>query len=640
MSPLPQIKDTWQEQRLTTGRIIACGVMALLLISLVIYRLAELQIVNYEYYSAQSQGNRIRVKPVPPPRGLIYDRNGAVLAENLPAWHLDITAEQVEDLEDTIARLVEAGLIDADKAEDKVKLVRSRRRFEPVAVRQQLSDEEVARFAVLQPYFPGVEVSAGLARNYPNGTTAAHALGYMGAMNVDDKERLDPAAYAGTSAIGKIALERSYEDELHGEPGYKDTLVNVHGRVIQILESELAVPGNDLILTLELQSQLAAEAALKGYRGGAVAIDPNNGEVLVFASSPPFDPNSFTGGISTIEYRALQQDHDQPLFNRALRGRYPPGSTIKPILGLTAMHHGTTPATHKMFCRGWYSLPGKEHRYRDWKPEGHGLIDMHDAVAQSCDTYFYELAVDLGIDQMEASLKRFGLGSKTGIDIGGESDGLVPGKDWKKTNFSKRENQIWFPGETVIAGIGQGYMLTTPLQLAEATATIAARGERFQPMLVKAVRNPVSGETLVKDPVAKESIDDVSDAVWQYTIDAMRGVITDPKGTARAIGNRAPFPIAGKSGTAQVFSVGQDEEYNEEEIAERMRDHALFVAFAPVDNPQIAVAVIVENGGSGSGVAAPIARKIIDTYLSGLEVADEEPAEPTVAANNTPEGAQ
>jgi len=626
MSPLPQIKDTWQEQRLTTVRIIACSVMMLLLISLVITRLAQLQVSGYEYYSAQSQGNRIRVRPVPPPRGLIYDRNGAVLAENLPAWHLEITAEQIDDLDDTLQRLAAAGLLETEAVETTAELVRSRRRFDAVAIRRQLSDEEVARFAVLQPYFPGVEIRAGLARNYPNGNTAAHALGYMGAMNVDDKERLDPAAYAGTSYIGKIAIERSYEMELHGQPGHNDTLVNAHGRVIQVLQSERSVPGQDLVLTLDLPSQQAAELALAGKRGAAVALDPNNGEVLVFASSPPFDPNSFTGGISTTEYRALQMDHDQPLFNRALRGRYPPGSTIKPILGLAAMHKGTTPHNHKMFCRGYYSLPGKTHRYRDWKPEGHGMVDMEQAIAQSCDTYFYELAVDLGIDEIEQTFRMFGLGERTGIDIGGESPGLVPGKAWKKANFRNKGDQVWFPGETVITGIGQGYLLSTPLQLAEATAVVAARGERYQPMLVKAVRDPVTGTSVMREPLPKAPLEGISDANWQLTIDAMREVVSGTRGTARALNAGAKFPIAGKSGTAQVFSVGQDEEYDEEEIAERMRDHALFVAFAPVDDPQIAVAVIVENGGSGSGVAAPVARVIIDTYLSG--VATQEPEKP------------
>jgi len=616
MSQRPQIKDHWQEQRLTTGRIIACCIMALMLTGLVVTQLIKLQVSGYEYYSAQSQGNRIRVKPVPPPRGLIYDRNGNILAENLPTWQLVITAEQLDDVGDTVERLSEKGLVAAEDIEKTIQLVQSRRRFEPVTIRQQLSDTDVARFAVVQPYFPGVEIRAGLARNYPNGNIASHALGYMGAMNTEDKERLDAAAYAGTSYIGKIALERSYEEELHGRPGHNDTLVNAHGRVIQILQSEMSVPGKDLTLTIDLPAQQAAEKALEGNRGAVVAMDPNNGEVLVFASGPAFDPNSFTGGISTTEYRALQNDNNQPLFNRGLRGRYPPGSTIKPILGLAALRHNTVTPGHKMFCRGYYSLPGKTHRYRDWKPEGHGMIDLREAVSQSCDTYFYELAVDLGIDNIEAALRDFGLGEVTGIDIGGESKGLVPGKAWKKANFRKPGDQVWFPGETVITGIGQGYLLATPLQLAEATAILASRGQRFQPILVKSIHDPISNETTEQPHIQKDNLEGIDPRLWDTAIDSMAAVIYGERGTARAVGKGAPYRIAGKSGTAQVFSVPQDEEYDEEEIAERMRDHALFIAFAPIENPKIAVAVVVENGRSGSSVAGPIARRVIDAYLA------------------------
>jgi len=623
MSPISRLKDHWQEQRLTGVRIIACGVMAVLLISLVVAQLINLQFVRYEYYSAQSQGNRIKVKPIAPTRGLIYDRNGNILAQNLPAWLLSITPEQVPDIDSTLAGLVENGLLPGNKLEETRDLVNRRRRFESITIREKLTDEDVARFAVLRPYFPGVEVTAGLARHYPQGATAAHALGYMGAISSDDKERIDSSAYAGTSYIGKTAIERSYEDSLHGTPGQTDTLVNVHGRVIQSLENTLSVPGKDLILTLDLPAQLAAEAALEGRRGAVVAIDPNNGEVLVFASAPSYDPNAFIGGISTADYRLLQDDHDQPLFNRALRGRYPPGSTIKPMLALAAMDAGTTKANHKMFCRGWYSLPGKTHRYRDWKPEGHGLIDMHDAVAQSCDTYFYDLAIELDIDNIERSLKEFGLGSKTGIDIGGEVSGLVPGREWKRNNFRQRDDQTWFPGETVITGIGQGYLLATPLQLAEATAAMAAKGTRFQPQLVKAMQDSVSGEMTILNPVPAAPIEGIADRYWTEAIRQMRGVIKDKDGTGRALGYRAKFSIAGKSGTAQVFSVAQDDEYDEEEIEERMRDHALFIAFAPIEEPKIAVAVVVENGGSGSTIAGPIAKQVMEAYLLKEESSEQ-----------------
>ncbi len=615
MSPIGQLKDHWREQQLTTWRIIACGVMALMLISIVIAQLINLQLLRYEYYSSQSQGNRIRVNALPPTRGLIFDRNGEILAENLPAWHLDITAEQIPDMDDTLMRLVAEGLLREDQFADAKEAIRAKRSFEPVAIRQRLTDAEVAKFAVLRPYFPGVEIRAGLARHYPNGPVAAHALGYMGALTQDDVERLDPGAYAGTAYTGKTAIERSYEDELHGTPGRSEELVNVHGRVIQTLDSELSSPGKDLVLTLDLPAQLAAEQALEGRRGAVVALDPNNGEVLVFASAPSFDPNLFTGGISKENYRSLQDDHDQPLFNRGLRGRYPPGSTIKPMLGLAALHNGHTSEEHTMFCRGYYSLPGKTHRYRDWKPEGHGKIDMHDAIAQSCDTYFYELAIEMDIDTIADSLKQFGLGAPTGVDIGGEVNGIVPSPEWKRNNFKNPGDKVWFPGETVITGIGQGYLLATPLQLAEATAALASRGKRFQPILVKSIKDPVTGQLNDRPHIEKRAIEGISGKDWEEIVQAMVGVIKDAKGTARAIGYSAPYSIAGKSGTAQVFSVPQDEEYDEEEVAERMRDHALFIAFAPVENPQIAVAVIVENGGSGSGVAAPIARSVMDAYL-------------------------
>ena len=609
-----QIKDHWREKRLFTNRVIACAVIAVILSGLVITRLVVLQLVDADYYAAQSQGNRIRVEPLPPTRGLIYDRNEKVLAENTPVYQLELTPEQVPDLEDTLTRLQNRGLIKPDDMPRIRSRIDSKRRFDSIPILQRMTDEDVARFAVLRPYFPGVEIRARLARYYPYGEVAAHALGYVGGLSAEDLQVVDPAAYAGTSYIGKVSLERSYEAELHGDAGHQDVLVNVHGRNMQILDTELSSPGRDLILSLDVESQLAAEEALQGRRGAVVAIDPANGEIIVFASAPSFNPNAFIAGLSREEFRSLQGDVNQPLFNRALRGKYPPGSTIKPILALAGLEANAINVAAPKVCRGFYTLPGRSHRYRDWKPQGHGLVDMHDAIAQSCDTYFYEMAVDMGIDKMASTLEQFGLGDPTGIDISPESGGLVPSKDWKRRNFSNREDQIWFPGETVITGIGQGYMLATPLQLAHATATIAARGERYQPSLVKAIRDPVSGAVAVRKPRPLPGVQTRTE-FWDGIINAMEGVMNDPKGTARVAGMNAPWRIAGKSGTAQVFSVGQDETYDEEELAERMRDHALFVAFAPVENPQIAVAVIVENGGSGSGVAAPIARQVLDTYL-------------------------
>jgi len=609
-----QLKDHWREQRLFNGRIIACAVIAILLTSTVATRLVILQFANADYYAAQSQGNRIRVQPLPPTRGLIYDRNNQILAENTPSYQLELTPEQIPNMDNTLLGLQDAGLIkEEDMARVRTRIAR-KRRFDSIPIMQRMTDEDVARFAVLRPYFPGVEIRARLARHYPYGKVASHAIGYVGGLSADDLNKVDPAAYAGTSYIGKGSLERSYESELHGAAGHQDVLVNVHGREMQILDTALAVPGRDLILSIDMKSQLAAEAGLAGRRGAVVAIDPNNGEIIVFASAPGYDPNGFIAGLSNEEFRTLQGDPDQPLFNRALRGKYPPGSTIKPILALGALQTDAIDAQTKKVCRGFFRLPGSTHRYRDWKPEGHGLVDMHDAVAQSCDTYFYELAMEMGIDNISASLNEFGLGDATGVDITPESGGLVPSRDWKRRNFAKREDQIWFPGETVITGIGQGYMLATPLQLAHATAAIASRGQRYRPSLVRGIRDPVTGTLAVRKPRSLPGVN-ASGPVWDAVIGSMEGVMRDPQGTARAVGTSAPWRIAGKSGTAQVFTVAQDDTYDEEELAERMRDHALFVAFAPVENPQIAVAVIVENGGSGSGVAAPIARQVMDAYL-------------------------
>ena len=619
MSQSNQIKDHWQEQKLFTRRIIVCAVFAVLLSGVVLARLFQLQLIDADYYSAQSQGNRIRVQPLPPTRGLIYDRDGEILAENLPSYQLEITPEQVEDLDDTLSRLVEAGLLEAENLEPLGRLIGSKRRFDSIPIRQRLTDTEVARFAVLRPYFPGVEIRARLTRSYPFGTLASHALGYVGGISASDQENLDAAAYAGTAHIGKVSIEKSYESELHGMVGHQDVLVNVHGRQMQVLATELSTPGNDIVLSIDIDTQRAAEEALAGRRGAVVALDPNNGEVLVFASVPGYDPNRFISGLSQKEFRELQEDLDQPLFNRALQGKYPPGSTIKPILALAGLELGIVTAEQKRICRGYYSLPGKSHRYRDWKPAGHGVIDLHDAVAQSCDTYFYELANDMGIDAMSEFLMAFGLGAGTGIDISPESQGLVPTREWKRTRFAARDQQIWFPGETIITGIGQGYLLTTPLQLAHATATIAARGQRWEPALVKGMRDPANGTVITNEPIALPPVEVSDPARWDQIIGAMEGVMRDPKGTARAVGKGAPWRIAGKSGTAQVFTVAQDDTYNADELAERMLDHALFIAFAPVESPKIAVAVIVENGGSGSGVAAPVARAVMESYLGRAE---------------------
>lgn len=613
-----RIKNAWQEQQLFLARLIVAVAFIVLATGLIVGRLVQLQVADYDYYSQQSSGNQIRAQPVPPIRGLIVDREGRVLAENTPSYQLEITPEKVPDLDATLARLVRIGIVAEDDVGDVRDNIRTRRKWDTFVIADRLGEEQLAAFAVQRPWLPGLDVRARLGRSYPWGLAGSHALGYVGGISAADQKEIDRAAYAGTSHIGKISVERAYEGELHGTSGYENVVVNAYGRKMSVLERTPSQPGRDLVLALDLDAQLVAEQALTGRRGAAVAIDPRNGEVLVFASVPNYDPNVMSAGIGRKAYAALQEDIDRPLFNRALRGQYPPGSTVKPIIALGGLHHGVRTASERVFCGGAFSLPGSSHRYRDWKPEGHGSVDLTGSIEQSCDVYYYGLARELGIERMAAFLKEFGLGATTGLDMGGEQSGLVPTPAWKKTAFKSRANQVWFPGETVIAGIGQGYLLATPLQLAHATATIAARGQRFEPRLLRGLRDPATGITEFVAPIPLPAVDDQDPAHWDAIIRGMHDVMNGPRGTARGVGLAAKVKMAGKSGTAQVFSVGQGARYNAAQVAERMRDHALFVAFAPLDDPQVAVAVVIENGESGSRVAAPVARAIIESVL-GLD---------------------
>ncbi|MDQ1302857.1 MAG: penicillin-binding protein 2 [Pseudomonadota bacterium] len=615
MAPASRIKEHWREQQLFNSRILVTVFLLLMLAMLVIVRLAQLQVLSYDYYSAASSGNQIRAEPIPPIRGLLLDRNGKVLAENKPSYQLEITPERVPDMQDTLDQLVAARILAAEDLGELRELLASRRSFETLVIAEHLSDEELAAFAVRRPHFPGLEVRARLGRSYPWGEAAAHVLGYVGSLSADDKRELDPVEYAGTTHVGKSAAERSFESELHGTSGHEDVVVNAHGRKMRVLKRVRPLPGQDVILTIDLDAQLAASSALVGRRGAVVAIDPDTGEVLAFTSTPGYDPNAISAGLSRRAYLALQEDIDRPLFNRALRGQYPPGSTIKPIVGLAGLHFGVITPQKRVYCGGAYSLPGSSHRYRDWKPEGHGSVGLYESIEQSCDVYFYGLARELGIERMGGFMREFGLGASTGIDMEGEQSGVVPSAAWKKKAFKRREAQVWFPGETVIAGIGQGYMLTTPLQLAHAAATIAARGKRFKPHLLKGARDPATGTIEYQAPKPLPAVDEQDALHWDAIIEGMHGVMQGPRGTARAVGSRAAFAIAGKSGTAQVFSVAQGQKYKASEVDERRRDHALFIAFAPLDAPRIAVAVVIENGESGSKVAAPIALDVINAYL-------------------------
>jgi len=625
MSLLSSIRDHHYERQLFFKRVVFSSIVAVLLLGVVVARLIQLQVVDYEHFAKRSQGNRIRIEAVPPIRGLVFDRKGRVLAENLPAYQLELIPEQVADVDETLSRLAALDLIESADIPRLKNLIANSLRFKPVSLRLRLSDEEIASFATRRPLFPGVDFRPRLVRHYPHGIAVAHALGYVGAISENDLRTLDPARYAGTSITGKTGIEQSFESDLHGDSGYRHVVTNALGRVIpssdtsDILDSLPAdaspAPGSNVYLSIDLDLQIIATKALEGRRGAIVAIEPWSGEVLALVSAPSFDPNLFAVGMTTAQFAELQGNPDNPLFNRAIRGNYPPGSTIKPMLALAALETGATNLTRKNLCIGYFILPNQTHRYRDWKPQGHGEMDLHDAIEQSCDVYFYDMSIKLGIDNMHYYLDQFGLGQPSGVDVRGERIGINPSREWKRTHFSNRDDQRWYHGETVIASIGQGYMLASPLQLASAVATLATRGVRYRPHLVAAWEDPLTGKRTLTQRERTGNVEIQNEFYWDDVIGAMNDVMQGVRGTARAVGVGAPYRMAGKSGTAQVFSIGQDEEYNEDEIAERLRDHALFIAFAPLDDPQIAVAVIVENGSSGSRVAAPIARAIMDQYL-------------------------
>lgn len=621
---LSPIKDVHSERRLFLARVVLAAVISIVLLGVVVARLVQLQVVDHELFAEKSQGNRVRIEPVPPIRGLVFDRKGRVIAENLPAYQLELVPEQVDDIDDTLNRLAAINLIDLEDIPRFKELSRSGPRFKPVTLKFRLTEEEIANFAIQRPRFPGIDFQPRLVRHYPSGPEVAHAVGYVGALSTADLKRLDRAAYAGTSHTGKTGVESSFESDLHGDAGYRHLITNARGRQVPSDSSELLdslpvdqspTPGSNVYLSIDLDLQRLASEALEGRRGALVALDPWTGEILALVSTPSFDPNLFAVGMTTSQYRELQDNPDRPLFNRALRGTYPPGSTIKPMLALAALETGATNMTRKSLCRGFYTLPNNPHRYRDWKPQGHGPVDLHDAIEQSCDVYFYEVSGEVGIDAMHDYLSRFGLGTTTGVDVLGESSGLVPSREWKRQAFSDRDNQRWYHGETVIASIGQGYMLATPLQLASAAATLATRGKRYKPHMVAAVEDGLTGERRITQPERMPDVEISNEIYWDYVLGAMRDVMQGTRGTARAVGLGAPYEMAGKSGTAQVVSIAQDKEYDDEELEERQRDHALFISFAPFDEPRIAVALIVENGESGSGVAAPIARSIMDAYL-------------------------
>jgi penicillin-binding protein 2 len=618
-----RIKDHWQEQRLFERRALVAGLLIVALTLTLIGRLFLLQVTRHEYYTELSQGNRVRTEPIPAARGLILDRNGKLLAGNQPAYQLELVPEEVPDLNASLKGLVQLGLLEADAVEELRRTIRSRRPFDSVPVRLRMSEEDVARFAVRRFEFPGLDIKTRQTRFYPAGEVAVHALGYVGAISEPDLQRIDRAAYSGTALIGKLGVESAYEHELHGGNGFREILVNALGRsvarqgvLVPNLRTHSPTAGDDLVLSIDLTVQEVAETALADHRGAVVALDPHTGDVIALASRPGFDPSLFARGITRSEYNTLTENIDKPLLNRALRGAYPSGSTIKPVVALAGLTYKVLNPDKVEFCDGVWHLPGSTRLFREGKTGRHGHIALQDAIAKSCDVYFYGLAATLGVNRLATFLAPFGYGTVTGIDISGEKPGLLPTPEWKKLTFKQPEDQIWFPGETVNFGVGQGYLLVTPLQLAHVAGVIAGRGKNFRPRLVVGLRD-MKGDVRPIAPVAGKTIEGVSDADWVRVIDGMVGAAT--YGTARASGKGAEYSIAGKTGTAQVFTVAQNAKYNEKTVEERLRDHAWFIAFAPVDAPRIAVAVLVENGGFGASAAAPIARKVMDAYLLGAD---------------------
>ncbi|MCG6885712.1 MAG: penicillin-binding protein 2 [Proteobacteria bacterium] len=605
------LKDHIREYHIFTQRLVIAAVITGLLVVTLVARMVYLQLINQDHFATLSENNRVNILPIPPIRGLIYDRNGILLAQNLPSFSLELIPEHIDDFDWTIEELRKLiPLTDEDVARYH-KYRRKKRRFEGVTLRYRLTDEEVSRIAVNQYRLPGVEIRAELARQYPLGKLAVHAVGYVSRINEDELRKLDASDYAGTSFIGKVGVEQYYEDILHGTVGYQQVETNAAGRILNVLERTLPVPGKNLYLNLDMQLQSVAKKAFGDNNGALVALDPNNGAVLAFVSVPSFDPNLFANGLDSKTYKQLRDSPDRPLFNRALRGQYPPGSTIKPFIGLAGLELGVVNPAKPLNCPGWYTLKNDPRRYRDWKKQGHGETDLTKAIVQSCDVYFYDLSLNLGIDRMHQFLSNFGLGQRTGIDLNGEAAGLLPSSEWKR----RARGTVWYPGETLIAGIGQGFMLATPLQLASITATMGEYGRRFRPQLLYAIQDADEKNHQVLKPQSNTPVPVVRKSDWQTVIEAMQSVISSPRGTAHRLSYNLPFTAAGKTGTAQVFGIKQDEEYDEKEVSKKLRDHALFIVFAPVEAPRIAIAVIVENGGHGGSVAGPIARKVLDAYL-------------------------
>ena len=610
MAEPQHLKDHHREARIFAHRVILAAFLGLVLFGVLIARFYNLQVTHHSDYVTRSDRNRVHVQPIAPTRGLIYDRNGVLLADNRPSYTLSLIKERARNLEETVGLLQELVPISDGELEKFRKRLRQRRRpFEAVPLRYRLTEAEIARLAVNEYRLPGVEVEAQLVRHYPYKDLFAHSVGYVGRINERELSSFDEERYqrySGTHTIGKIGLEKQYESLLLGNVGNQNVETNARGRVLRVLERTDPEPGRNLTLHLDSHLQQVAFEALGERRGAVVAIEVESGGVLSMTSTPSYDPNLFVTGISFKDYRALNQSLDLPLLNRTLQGQYPAASTVKPMLGLAALHHKVIDTSFKVRDPGYYQLKGDERLYRDWKRRGHGTwVDLRQAIVESCDTFYYDLAFRMGIDLMSPFGEQFGLGSRTGVDVPSERKGIWPSRQWKR----QARGLPWFPGDSLNMGIGQGDVLVTPIQLAVMTSTLASRGTRIRPHLVKAI-----GEEVLPKEVVQQV--EVAPEHWDYIFDSMEQVVHGRRGTAQRIRRGATYRMAGKTGTAQVVGIAQDEKYDSEKLAERQRDHALFIGYAPADKPQIAVAVIVENAEHGSSAAAPIARKLFDAYLN------------------------
>ena len=618
MPQFVELKNLQGERSEFRRRAAIAGIFVLVLFSLLLARFVFLQVFKHEYYYTQAEANRISLVPIVPNRGLILDRHGTVLAHNFTAYTLEINPTVVRDLEATIeslSRLIEIAPKDRRRFK---RLLDESRKLGAIPIRTRLSEDEIARFAANRYRFPGVEINARLFRRYPNGALASHVVGYIGRINQKDMETLGAdgrlSNYRGSEHIGKTGLEQMYERELHGITGLEQVEVDSGGRAVRTLSRTPPVSGNNLQLHLDLRLQEAAETAFGGRRGALVAIDPSTGGVLAFVSKPGFDPNLFIDGIDPPTWNELNTHPDRPMVNRALSGQYPPGSTYKPFMALAALELGKRTPQYAINDLGFFTLPGNSHQYRDWKPGGHGSVNLHHSIVISCDTYYYQLAFDLGIDTISNFMRQFGFGARTGIDLEGEAIGINPSQEWKQRRF----RQKWYVGDTISIGIGQGYNVMTLLQMANATAIIANKGTVWRPHLVNLVQDATSRaqRAVLAEPLRRI---DFKPESWNLVQAAMVGVTT-PGGTGHRAFADAKYIVGGKTGTSQVVAIKQGQKYDASRLDERHRDHALFIAYAPADNPTIALAVLVENAGGGGANAAPLARTVIDFFLFGKPV--------------------